>query len=127
MNLYKMTLEKCAFSAGFVKPRKDHMRFDTDEMPSTQSPTVSTKSGRTCGYADPHLPRVCRLAHFAFSLPGCTSHTFTVWSLEALARRLPSGLKQTLLRRSVCPLRVRSSCPFSASYTFTVLSQPALA
>lgn len=33
---------------------------------------------------------------FHFSLS--RDHTFTVWSLEALARRLPSGLKQTLLR-----------------------------
>ena len=37
--------------------------------------------------------------------------------------RLPSGLKATLERFAVCPLRVKISCPLAASQTFSVPSK----
>ena len=40
--------------------------------------------------------------------------------------RLPSGLNATLVTTSVCPLRTRTSWPFSASHTFTVSSDTAV-
>ena len=43
--------------------------------------------------------------------PESASHTFTVPSCDAEAKRFPSGLKQTLTARFVCPLRVRASWP----------------
>src|SRR5262249_21886957 len=45
----------------------------------------------------------------------------------ALARRSPSGLKQTVLTSEVCPLRLRASWLVCASQTFTVRSSLALA
>jgi hypothetical protein len=56
------------------------------------------------------------------SWPVAASHTFTVWSKLAEARRRPSGLKQTLVTPSVCPSRVRISGPVAASQTFTIWS-----
>ena len=44
---------------------------------------------------------------------------------SAEARRLPSGLKATLMTGPVCPWRVRASWPVAASQTLTVLSAPA--
>src|SRR5207253_1292979 len=44
-----------------------------------------------------------------------------------LARRLPSGLKATLVTALVWPLRVRASWPVAASHTFTVWSHEPLA
>ena len=41
----------------------------------------------------------------------------------AEASRLPSGLNATLQTSSVCPLRVRNSCPVAASQIFTVWSK----
>src|SRR5436190_1624557 len=58
---------------------------------------------------------------------GVASHTFTVLSHEALARRLPSGLKHTPLTSAVCPVRVTACWPVAASHTFTVPSAEALA
>jgi hypothetical protein len=57
------------------------------------------------------------------------SQTRTVWSEEALARRMPSGgLKATLRTARVCPRRAaRTSWPLSASQTRTVSSEEALA
>ena len=55
------------------------------------------------------------------SWPVAASHTFTVPSSLAEARRLPSGLNATLMTAPVCPLRVRASWPVAASHTFTVL------
>ena len=52
------------------------------------------------------------------ALRGDASHTFTVLSSLAEARRLPSGLKHTLVTYLVCPLRVRATCPVTASCTF---------
>src|SRR5205807_124904 len=51
---------------------------------------------------------------------GEASQILTVPSEEALARRLPSGLKTTLLTGSVCPLKVSVSWPVAASQTFAV-------
>ncbi len=48
--------------------------------------------------------------------------TFTVPSQLALARRLPSGLKLTLVTLPEWPLRQRLSLPVWASQTFTVWS-----
>ena len=50
------------------------------------------------------------------------SHTLTVWSVLAEARRRPSGLYATPYDPVVCPLRVRRSWPVAASQTFTVWS-----
>src|ERR1700686_1933379 len=50
------------------------------------------------------------------------SQILIVLSALAEARRLPSGLKETLLTAHECPLRVLTSWPVSASQTFTVLS-----
>src|ERR1700683_5420941 len=77
----------------------------------------------TIGLQGKQPPSPASGSHFSLS----RDHTFTVWSLEALARRLPSGLKQTPHTLAECPLRVRSSFPFSASHTITVLSALALA
>src|SRR5204862_2335082 len=52
------------------------------------------------------------------------SQTRTVESQLRLAMRVPSGLKHTLVIKSLCPLRERSSTPLWASHTFTVLSAP---
>src|SRR5205823_5838684 len=57
----------------------------------------------------------------------CGSHTFSVRSEEALARRFPSGLNATLLTPSLWPLSVASSWPVCMSQSFTVLSHDALA
>ena len=56
------------------------------------------------------------------SRPVAASHTFTVLSPLAEARRLPSGLKHTLKTAPLCPLRVKVSCPVAACHSFTVPS-----
>src|SRR5262249_51716700 len=53
-----------------------------------------------------------------YSWPLANSQNRAVLSQEALTRRLPSGLKATFLTTSVCPLRVRSSCPVVTSQSF---------
>ncbi len=45
----------------------------------------------------------------------------------ALARRFPSGLKQTPATNPECPLRVRAGCPVRLSQTLTVWSLPQVA
>src|SRR5438552_1166425 len=60
-------------------------------------------------------------------LLGLASHTFTVLSALALARRLPSPLNATLLTMCVCPLSERISWPLAASHSFTVPPAAALA
>src|SRR5262249_4717294 len=49
--------------------------------------------------------------------PICTSHTRAVPSWLPVRAVLPSGLKHTLVSRCVCPLRVASSWPVSASHS----------
>src|SRR5262245_30576186 len=63
----------------------------------------------------------------ASSGSGVASHILTVPSSEALARRLPSGLKHTLRTLPVCPLRDSASWPVCASHTWTVRPARALA
>src|SRR5436190_1927174 len=55
------------------------------------------------------------------------SHNFTASSSDALARRLPSGLKATLWTFPVCPLKVKTTFSLAKSHTFTVPSHDALA
>jgi hypothetical protein len=52
--------------------------------------------------AAPRTAPVCPLT-VRSSRPVSASHTFTVWSCEALARRLPSGLEATLRTPSRVP------------------------
>src|SRR5262249_35466900 len=72
-----------------------------------------------------------QVKHSGVYRPGCPSHTFTspqdrttlpsfrsTPSL-ALAMRVPSGLKATLVTSRVCPLRARTSWPVCKSHTFT--------
>src|SRR5229473_1716559 len=62
----------------------------------------------------------CRFHRFILRHPLQLSiANLTVLSQEALARRLPSGLKATLCTQLVCPLRESSSWPVCASHTFT--------
>src|SRR5207248_2599912 len=51
----------------------------------------------------------------------------TVPSLDALARRLPSGLKATQATGPVCPVRTISCFPSAVSHNVTALSSDALA
>src|SRR5262249_58777766 len=83
---------------------------------------------------DPHRP--AEPATRLILDQGCSSYrsqTLTVPSQDALARRLPSGLKHTpptrsmYPSRSMCPWRVRIASPVRASHTFTVPSSQAVA
>src|SRR5205807_401440 len=56
--------------------------------------------------------------------PLATSHSFTVPSLLAEARVLPSGAQATLITSERCPWRVRSSWPLAASQSFSVATSP---
>jgi hypothetical protein len=55
-------------------------------------------------------------ATFSLSAAREASHTLTVWSALALARRLPLGLKATLETSLVCPWRVGVSWPVAPSH-----------
>ena len=55
------------------------------------------------------------------------SQTFTTWSAPPDASNFPSGLKATTWTRLVCPVKVRTKCPVSASQSWTVLSTLAVA
>src|SRR5207253_1138009 len=78
-------------------------------------------------YDTDHAPWPSWLTAKGASWPVTALHTFTVLSSEPLARRVPSGLKATLLTPAVCPLSMRVSWPVAASHIFTVPSPEPLA